>query len=68
MTPPQRTLARTAGLIMSIHSRGVAFPQDYHGLFSALGVGSDKSELAFVKERRGVGLDYLARQVIAGKT
>jgi len=49
---------------MPIHPRGAALPQDVH---DALGVGSGQDELAFVVERRGVGLDHVVRQVMVGK-
>jgi len=52
---------------MPIHPRGAALPQYLQGFLGAFGVGSDQDELAFVIERRGVGLDHIVRQVLIGK-
>ena len=60
-------LYATVLLIVPIHPRGAAIPQNLHGFLGALWAGLDKDELAIVIEIYGVGLDRVGRQVIIGK-
>ena len=55
-------------LIVAIHPRGEPrFPQDFHRLLGAMGIGLDQDKFAVVVERHGVGMDDIGRHMIVGK-